>query len=120
MTGRDVQVDSQASAQAAWEVGRSNFFVQGFWWLVHQMGMSDQVDLVLELSGTAEQLLDEADQKEGGVTSARYMVEGEALVVTKGVTGVAIDRGAGPSGHRVGLSGGLFPDAVRPAGGGRQ
>ena len=92
LTGRDVQVDSQASAQAAWEVGRSNFFVQGFWWLVHQMGMSDQVDLVLELSGTAEQLLDEADQKEGGVTSARYMVEGEALVVTKGVTGVAIDR----------------------------
>ena len=93
LTGADIQADCRGSAQAAWDVGRSNFFVQGASWLGHQMGvMSSQADLAVTLSDRVDDMLDEADQEEGGVTNAQYMMEGDALVVTKGVTGVAVDR----------------------------
>ena len=93
LTGEDAEIDCSGAAQAAWEIGRANFFMQGASWLGHQMGVvSSQIDLNVALSDSAEILLDEADREEGGVTNAQYMVEGDALVVTKGVTGVSIDR----------------------------
>ena len=38
--------------------------------------------------------MDEADLQVGGATNATYAVEGDKLLLTKGVTGVTIDREA--------------------------
>lgn len=92
LTGKDVKADCAAGAQAAWQVGRSNFLTQGFLWLGHQFGMADQIELQLELTDRIETLMDEADREEGSVVSAGYVVDGDKLVVTKGITGAAINR----------------------------
>ena len=73
-------------------MGRSNFLTQGFLWLGHQFGMADQIELQLELTDRIETLMDEADREEGSVVSAGYVVDGDELVVTKGITGAAINR----------------------------
>ena len=93
LTGEDVEVDCQRAVRAAWAVGRDSFFLQGAGWLAHRLGITaTETELDISLTPSAQALLDEADREEGSVTGAQYMVEGEALVVTKGVTGVAVDR----------------------------
>lgn len=96
-SGDNVRIRGAESQDAAYQVGRANFFAQGGSFLAQLLGSGQEVPLSLELSdaGQAEllRLLDEADQEVGGsVTGATYQVEGDKLLLTKGVTGVAIDR----------------------------
>ena len=95
--GSALNLNAEDCAKQAWEAGRSNFIVQGGAYLGSLMGMGQDVELSLDWSESGKQelnaLLDEADQLAGGgITEAAYVVEGDALKITKGVTGVAIDR----------------------------
>lgn len=97
LSGSAAQLDAQACAQAAWEVGRENFLLQGGAYLSHLMGGAQDIDPVVTWTQSGESelnaLLDEADQQVSGTTTlATYAVEGEELVLTKGRTGVTVDR----------------------------
>ena len=97
INGRGVQADLDSSVSAAAAVGRGSFFTRGAAFLSHKLGAADDVELTGGLSESGqqelEQLLDQADQEVGGnVTGASYTMTDDALYITKGVTGVAIDR----------------------------
>ena len=99
LEGGAVELDADAWAQSAWSSGRENFLLQGGTYLGRLMGMDCDLapDFTLSQSGQQqfEQLMDEADQQVGGaLVDASYAVEDEELVLTKGVTGVTIDRQA--------------------------
>lgn len=91
------QLQAEESSQLAWKAGREHFLTQGALYLAHLLGKSEQVDAVLEWTeeglSSFEQQMDEADlQVGGGLTHASYAVEGDQLMLTKGVTGVTVDR----------------------------
>ena len=95
--GTALSFNAEDCAKQAWETGRSNFIVQGGAYLGSLLGMNQDVDLVLDWSEDGQTqlnaLLDEADQLAGGgITQAAYVIDGDQLKITKGVTGVAIDR----------------------------
>lgn len=95
--GSALSLNAEDCAKQAWEAGRSNFIVQGGAYLGSLLGMNQDVDLVLDWSEDGQTqlnaLLDEADQLAGGgITQAAYVIDGDQLKITKGVTGVAIDR----------------------------
>ena len=97
LDGAGLLPSSGSSAQAALAVGRENFFARGLAYLTHRLGESTQVDLSAQMTEEGvrnlDRLLDEADREVGGgVTGADYSLTEDALVITKGVTGVAIDR----------------------------
>ena len=99
ITAAAVQVDEQATADQAWKTGRENFILQGASYLAHQLGAEDQVGLTLAWTSSGKSQLeaemDEADLQVGGaLTNATYAMEGDKLLLTKGVTGVTIDREA--------------------------
>ena len=99
LDGGVVELDADAWAQSAWESGRENFLLQGGAYLGRLMGMGCDLAPEFALSQSGQQqfeaLMDEADQQVGGaLVDASYAVEGEELVLTKGVTGVTIDRQA--------------------------
>lgn len=88
---------SEESVQQAMAVGRGSFLTRGGAYLSHLLGKGTDIKLTAQMSqeaeGQLEQLLDEADRAVGGdVTGASYRAEDDKLVITKGVTGVAIDR----------------------------
>ena len=90
-------VDGAASAEQAMAQGRESFPLQGFAYLRSLLGGANRLDLSLSLDEAGERqldaLLDEADRAVGGgVTLPTWKVEGEDLLVTRGVTGVAILR----------------------------
>jgi len=85
------------AGQAAHRVGRDNFLTQGFQYLRHAFGAAKEVALDRTVDATAQPalnaLLDQADQAVGGgVVEASYQMEGDKLVMTRGKTGMAIDR----------------------------
>ena len=95
--GSAMNLNGEECAKQAWEAGRSNFILRGGAYLGSLLGMSRDVDLVLDWSEDGQKqldtLLDEADQLAGGgITQAAYVIDGDQLKITKGVTGVAIDR----------------------------
>ena len=97
ITGDELDLFGEDSALNAWEVGRGSFLTQGFQYLRHLMGGSTQVELALGADGVTQQalesLLDEANAKVGGVTNqAVYQVVDDKLEMTKGVTGISVDR----------------------------
>lgn len=99
ITAAAVHADEQATAQRAWQAGREHFLLQGGSYLAHLMGAQTDLDLALAWTdgGKAEleEKMDEADLQVGGaLTNATYAVEGDKLILTKGVTGVTIDREA--------------------------
>ena len=99
ITAAAVRVDDQATVAQAWQTGRENFLLQGASYLSHQLGAEDEIGLTLAWTddGKAEleAKMDEADLQVGGaLTNATYAVEGDKLMLTKGVTGVTIDREA--------------------------
>lgn len=99
ITAAAVRVDDQATVAQAWQTGRSNFLLQGASYLSHQLGAEDEIGLTLAWTddGKAEleKKMDEADLQVGGaLTNATYAMEGDKLLLTKGVTGVTIDREA--------------------------
>ena len=89
------QVDDQATVEAAWQTGRENFLLQGGSYLAHRLGAESGLDLALTWTEAGQQeleeKLDEADLQVGGaLTNASYAIEGDKLMLTKGVTGVTI------------------------------
>ena len=99
ITASAVRVDDQATVAQAWQTGRENFLLQGASYLSHQLGAEDEIGLTLAWTDTGkselEAKMDEADLQVGGaLTNATYAVEGDKLMLTKGVTGVTIDREA--------------------------
>ena len=99
LEGGAVELDAGAWARSAWESGRENFLFQGGIYLGRLMGAECDLapDFTLSQSGQRQfdALMDEADRQVGGaLVDASYAVEGEELVLTKGVTGVTIDRQA--------------------------
>ena len=97
ITAAAVQVDDQATVSQAWQTGREHFLLQGGGYLAHQFGAENDIDLVLAWTESGktelEEKMDEADLQVGGaLTNATYAVEGDKLMLTKGVTGVTIDR----------------------------
>ena len=99
ITAAAVRVDDQATVAQAWQTGRENFLLQGASYLSHQLGAEDEIGLTLAWTDTGkselEAKMDEADLQVGGaLTNATYAVEGDKLMLTKGVTGVTIDREA--------------------------
>ena len=99
ITAAAVRVDDQATVAQAWQTGRENFLLQGASYLSHQLGAEDEIGLTLAWTDAGktelEAKMDEADLQVGGaLTNATYAVEGDKLMLTKGVTGVTIDREA--------------------------
>ena len=97
ITAAAVQVDDQATVELAWQTGRENFLLQGGNYLAHRLGSETDIDLALSWTETGkaelEEKMDEADLQVGGaLTNATYAMEGDKLLLTKGVTGVTIDR----------------------------
>lgn len=82
-------------AEPAGHIGRGNFFTQGARYLSHLMGRTNMVQIPRSPENPAlEQLLDQVESEVGGnVTDASYTVDGDQLIMTKGRTGVAVDRG---------------------------
>ena len=99
ITAGAVEIDQSVIAQTAWETGREHFLLQGGAYLAHRLGAEAGVDLALNWTESGqkelEEKMDEADLQVGGaLTNASYAVEGDKLMLTKGVTGVTIDREA--------------------------
>ncbi len=99
LEGGAVELDAGAWAHSAWQAGREHFFLQGGTYLGHLMGKNSDLAPSFTLSQSGQQqlaqLMDEADELVGGaLTDASYAVEEEELILTKGVTGVTIDRQA--------------------------
>ena len=94
-----VHTDEQATVELAWQTGREHFLLQGGAYLAHLLGAQDNLDLALAWTDAGktelEEKMDEADLQVGGaLTDATYAMEGDKLMLTKGVTGITIDREA--------------------------
>ena len=97
ITAAAVHADEQATAEKAWQTGREHFLLQGGAYLAHLLGAENDLDLALAWTDAGraelEEKMDEADLLVGGsLTNASYAVEGDKLMLTKGITGVTIDR----------------------------
>ena len=96
LTAADLEMDWGWIAERALAQGRTNFLTQGAQYLAHLAGQSGPISLTRGGSDSQpalNSLLDQADREVGGtVTLAAYQVSGDRLEMTKGVTGVAIDR----------------------------
>ncbi len=94
LTAGELEQDWEDLAQLAAQKGRGNFLTQGAVYLSCLVG-GENLTLDREESGqpALERLLDQADREAGGsVTTASYVVDETQLHMTKGVTGVAMDR----------------------------
>lgn len=96
LTAADLEIDWGWAAELAQAQGRASFFTQGAQYLLHLAGQGGPVSLPRGGSGSQpalNSLLDQADREVGGsVTRAAYQVDGDRLKMTKGVTGIAVDR----------------------------
>ena len=99
LKGSDYQITGNCAGEAAWNVGREHFLTRGFAYMRHLLGGSTQVgrenwNVTVDAAQPAlDAMLDEAErQVGGGVVQMSYEVDGENLVVTKGITGAAFDR----------------------------
>lgn len=96
LMGSQLQVDWGFAAKTAQGFGRDNFLTQGAQYLIYKA--SGRAHSGLPRGGLDSQpalvsLLDRADEEIGGnVTQAAYQISGDKLEMTKGVTGVAMDR----------------------------
>ncbi|MBM6682194.1 hypothetical protein, partial [Pseudoflavonifractor capillosus] len=90
ITAAAVRVDDQATVAQAWQTGRENFLLQGGSYLAHLLGAENEIDLTLAWTDSGKSELkakmDEADLQVGGaLTNATYAMEGDKLLLTKGV-----------------------------------
>lgn len=97
ITGDQLETFGENSAMNAWEVGRGGFLTRGVQYIRHMLGGTTEVGLDLFLEATEqpalEQLLDQAEQAIGcDVNQSGYQIEGDKLVMTKGQTGLSLDR----------------------------
>ncbi len=98
LAGDIVRVDSEQVAEAAYMVGRSEpFFKRGAVILAQLFGGQIAVDCPVQLNETGaaqlEQALDELGRKENrALVETVWAVEGDKLVIIRGVTGRSVDR----------------------------
>ena len=97
MTGDRLHTFGKGSPVNAWEVGRESFLTRGFHYIRHLLGGGADMELNLCPEGVnqpeLEQLLDEAQRHvTGDFHSESYKIEGDQLVMTKGVTAVSLLR----------------------------
>ena len=98
LEGALVSVDSQTAAQQAWLIGRENgFFGGGIGWLRCWFGGLQMVDCPVSISpeGLArlDMILDELGADvDSPLVETVWAVEGTTLTITKGVSGLAVDR----------------------------
>ena len=88
---------AQNAGLAAVRVGRENFFTQGYQYIRHLLGASSEVDIVMAYFSTEQPALDDLLNAAQGVlgsdsTAATCAIEGDRLVMVKGITDVTIDR----------------------------
>ena len=93
----DFQCSSAGMGQMAYEAGRESFLSRGIQYLQHMMGGATRIGLDNATIRMEQPILDELltqaeETMGGGVVQMSYVVEGEQLTVTKGVTGVGLDR----------------------------
>jgi len=93
LDGSALELNGENVGQQAYQVGRSNFFVQGFQYVRHLLGGETEVGIPVSINEERFLALqDETEKAVGGsVTRAVYQVAGDKLEITKGKTGVAID-----------------------------
>ena len=89
---------AQNAGLAAVRVGRENFFTQGYQYIRHLLGAGEEVDITMAYFSTEQPALDELLNAAQGIlgsdsTAATCAIEGDRLVMVKGITDVAIDRG---------------------------
>ncbi len=121
ITGDQLQSFGQDSALHAWRVGRKHFLTQGYEYIRHAMrGDRSRYDVVLSLGYDGvvqqplEQLLDEAERAIGcAVGCASYEIQDDRLVMTKGKTGLALDREAAKIQVYNAFNQDTLPDAFR-------
>ena len=98
MTADQLEVDWAGLARTAQGRGREHFLTQGAAYLAALAGREQSVGLPTdsgEEQAALSALLDRADGQAGnGVIQASYRVEGEELVMTRGTSGMAVDREA--------------------------
>ena len=81
-------------AEAAGAVGRENFLTGGGVYLTQLLGREHRISAPRWDCTALDETVDRVEAETGGsVTEASYQLEGDALVMTKGRTGQAIDRG---------------------------
>ena len=99
VTGDQMQIFGENAALEARKAGRGNFLTQGVEYIQHLAGNREDVELNMGFDCVAQQaleaLLDEAEREASrAVSGASYEVKGDRLVMTKGSTGLSVDREA--------------------------
>ena len=91
LNAADLAVDTDGSVQNAWQLGRESFFTGGPALLSHMLGASSQVPMVLPESSLDGALAEMEQTVSAGSEHSAYQLEGDALVMTKGVPVVTVD-----------------------------
>lgn len=93
ITAEEMGYGWRFAAESAGAVGRENFLTGGAVYLGQLLGRDHQISAPRWDCTVLDDLVDLVEAETGGsVTEAAYQLDGEALVMTKGRTGQAIDR----------------------------
>ena len=93
ITAEEMGYGWRFAAESAGVVGRENFLTGGVVYLTQLLGQEHQISAPRWDCTVLDDLVDLVEAETGGsVTEAAYQLDGEALVMTKGRTGQAIDR----------------------------
>lgn len=94
ITAEEMGYDWRFAAESAEAVGRENFLTGGAVYLGQLLGRDHQISAPRWDCAALDELVDQVEAGTGGsVTEAAYQLEGETLVMTKGMTGQDIERG---------------------------
>lgn len=93
LTGADCTLNGYVSVERAAQVGRDSFLLQGFGYIRHLLGGSEDVELTVAVAPQKrDALLAEAERDVArDVIRTEHRVENDRLWMTKGTTGIAID-----------------------------
>ena len=93
ITAEEMGYGWRFAAESAGAVGREHFLTGGAVYLGQLLGRDHQISAPRWDCTVLDDLVDLVEAETGGsVTEAAYQLDGEALVMTKGKTGQAIDR----------------------------
>ena len=97
LTGRQLNIENNSIGPTAVAAGREHFLTQGFQYIRHLLGGSTELSLnqvtVRQEQPDLDALLEQMRREAGfDTTQASYEVKGDKLVMTKGKTGLSIDR----------------------------
>ena len=93
ITAEEMGYGWRFAAESAGAVGRESFLTGGAVYLGQLLGRDHQISAPRWDCAALDELVDQVEAGTGGsVTEAAYQLDGEALVMTKGRTGQAIDH----------------------------